>query len=55
MKVSAAELSLMDAAIDGSKAGQRGLSASLNPYQDDTPEHAEWERCRLQALGQSAA
>lgn len=49
------ELSLMDARIAGSEAGQRGLAASLNPYQDFTPEHGAWEEHRLQALAQSCA
>lgn len=49
------ELSLQDARIAGAEAGMRGTAASLNPYQDYTPEHDEWERARLQALSQSLA
>lgn len=49
------ELSLQDAGIAGAQAGQRGFGASLNPYQDDTPEYLEWDRCRLQALAQKLA
>lgn len=49
------ELSMQDAAIAGAEAGRRGNGASLNPYQDHTPEHRKWEDCRLQALGESLA
>lgn len=44
------ELSIQDAFQEGQRAGMLALSPSLNPYQDDTPEHAEWERARLAAL-----
>lgn len=53
--ISAEQLSLMDARIAGAECGQRGSPASWNPYQDFTPEHHEWERCRLQALSQTLA
>lgn len=49
------ELSLQDARIAGAEAGLRGTAAALNPYQDDQPEHREWESTRLQALGQALA
>lgn len=49
------ELSMQQAGIEGAEAGMRGTAASLNPYQDHTPEHREWDRCRLAALGQALA
>lgn len=52
MNPTAAELSLQDALLEGQRAGARGLPASLNPNQDNTPEHAEWERGRMAAIGQ---
>lgn len=45
------ELSLQQAAMEGQKAGQAGYGASMNPYQDDTPEHREWERMRMNTIG----
>lgn len=53
--ISPEELSLQDAAIEGARAGQMGFGASLNPYQDNTPEHASWEDARMQALAQRCA
>lgn len=49
------ELSLMQAAVEGQRAGVMGHGASMNPYQDDTPEHREWERVRLNTIGQRLA
>jgi len=43
-------LSLQDARFAGSQAGYRGNGASLNPYQDWTPEHAAWENARTAAI-----
>lgn len=43
------ELSLLDAAIAGQKAGVMGLGAGLNPYQAGTAEHREWEKKRRSA------
>lgn len=43
---SAELLSIQDAFAEGGRAGARGLSASLNPYQDQAPEHDAWERGR---------
>ena len=45
------ELSLIEAFSDGCRAGNRGSSPSLNPYDHGTREHAEWERGRFQTLG----
>lgn len=44
-------LSLQEAFLEGQRAGARGNGASLNPFQDDTPEHGEWNRGRLSAIG----
>ena len=43
-------LSLMDAALEGKKAGMWGFGAAMNPYQDDTDEHKAWEHARMYAL-----
>lgn len=53
--ISPEELSIQDAFVEGSRAGSMGLSASLNPYQDRTPEHDAWERGRFGALTVRAA
>lgn len=53
--ISKEELSLMDAFQEGARAGNLCLSPSLNPYQDNTPEHAEWERGRAGAVAVKAA
>ena len=45
-------LSLQDAFNAGQKSGLLGHGSSMNPYQDHTPEHAEWERARFATLGQ---
>lgn len=45
------DLSLIDAAAEGCKAGKMGLGPSLNPYQDNTPEHDIWERSRITVVG----
>lgn len=45
-------LSLQDAFLAGQKSGHLGHGASMNPYQHGVPEHAEWERGRMGALGQ---
>lgn len=45
------ELSLQDAFIEGQRAGVAFRSASLNPFQHDTREHAEWERGRSCVIG----
>lgn len=44
-------LSLQDAFAEGVRAGGFGHGASMNPYQDNTPEHHEWNRGRLSAIG----
>lgn len=53
--ISPEELSIQDAFAEGSRAGNMSLSASLNPYQDQTPEHEAWERGRFGALTVRAA
>lgn len=49
------ELSMQDAFMEGMRAGGNSLSPSLNPYQDNTPEHREWERGRQGAAAVAAA
>lgn len=44
-------LSMQDAFCEGQRAGQVGISASLNPYQLGVPEYAEWERARSAVIG----
>jgi hypothetical protein len=39
-----ANASLVDAFIDGQHVAKLGLSFSLNPFQDGTPEHDAWAR-----------
>jgi hypothetical protein len=51
--ISTEEMSMQDAFREGTKAGGQGFGASMNPYQDATPEHAEWNRGRLSAIGQA--
>lgn len=50
-----AELSLEQALTEGMHAGLTNRAASLNPYQSETPEHAEWERGRMAATSQRVA
>ena len=38
------ELALQDAHAEGARAGAQGLSHTLNPFQDETPEHEAWLR-----------
>lgn len=45
------ELSLQQAQSEGQRAGEMSLPPSLNPYQDNQPEHAVWERARLNVIG----
>lgn len=47
---SADQLSREEAYWEGSRAGRAAFGASLNPYQDRTPEHDEWERGRANAV-----
>ena len=54
-KLSPDELSLEQALTEGMHAGLMNRAASLNPYQSDTPEYAEWERGRAAATSQRAA
>lgn len=53
--ISPEELSLQDAFMAGQREGLRGVSEGLNPYQDGTPEHAEWSRGRNAAEGMKLA
>lgn len=55
MKPTPEELSLQDAFYEGMRVGRMLFGASLNPFQDNTPEHAEWERGRFGAVGQRMA
>lgn len=55
MKPTADELSLEQALTEGMHAGLTGRAASENPYQSDTPEHREWEKCRAMATHCSLA
>ncbi len=48
-KVEAA--SMQDAFIEGQRAGRLGLASSLNPWQHNTREYAEWERGRSGVIG----
>ena len=43
---------LADAFSEGARAGLMGFGASLNPWQSNTREHAEWERGRMSTLAQ---
>lgn len=45
------QLSLQEAFAEGARAAGFGHRASMNRYQDTVPEHAQWERGRLSALG----
>lgn len=49
--ISIEELSLMDARVEGQRAGHLGLSASLNPYDPSYPEHKAWEEARSCVIG----
>jgi hypothetical protein len=55
MKEQAMEASLVDAFLDGQNVGKLGLSPSLNPFQDGTPEYDAWERGRSGAACVRAA
>jgi len=45
------QLSLQEAFSAGQRAAGFSHGASMNPYQDFTHEHAEWERGRIGASG----
>lgn len=49
-KPDADAMSLQDAALQGQRAGEMGFGGSMNPFQDFAPEHAVWERARLNAV-----
>ena len=49
------QTSLVDAFLDGQNVGKLGLSCSLNPFQDGTPEHDAWHRGWTAAATQRAA
>lgn len=44
------ELSVLDAAAQGQKAGEYGHGASMNPYQSETPENTVWENNRAMTI-----
>ena len=48
-------LSIQDAWAEGQRAGGMSLGASMNPYQDSTPEHDAWERGRFAVVSQRCA
>ncbi len=48
-KPTADELSLEQSMAEGMRAGLNGRAACENPYQSETPEHKEWEKCRAMA------
>ena len=50
MKDDMEKASLMDALQQGMNVGRMLFGPSLNPYQDGTPEHAEWERGRFAGM-----
>lgn len=45
------QAALQDAFLQGQRAGNLGLSSSLNPFDSKSPEHAEWERARSTVIG----
>lgn len=45
------ELSIIQATTEGREAGNFGHGASMNRYQDGTPEHAAWENARTGVIG----
>lgn len=49
--MNADQAALMQAQTEGQQAGEFGFGASLNPYQDDTEQHAVWENARTAAIG----
>jgi hypothetical protein len=49
------ELSIQDAYSEGARVGALGLAFSLNPFQDNTPEHESWARGWTAASSQRAA
>lgn len=49
--ISAEELSLQDAFMEGQRAGQIGTAAGCNPFVEPTlPQYREWERGRSSAV-----
>jgi ribosome modulation factor len=53
--ISPEELSIQDAYSEGARVGALGLPHSLNPFQDNTPEHESWTRGWTAASSQRAA
>jgi len=50
------ELSLQQAFMEGQLAGVKGRGHEMNPYSDpNCPEHHEWNRGRLGAMGHALA
>lgn len=50
MRLTAAELSVMDAAEQGQKAGEYGHGAGMNPFDAGSPEHLVWENNRATVI-----
>lgn len=48
--MTADEMALLDAYAEGQRLGKLGSSVEMNPYAPDTPERAECERGRMNAL-----
>lgn len=49
------ELSMQDAAIEGSRAGQKGRGREMCPYDHQRPEYKAWDDARLQVIATSLA
>lgn len=44
---------LQDAYIEGVRSGKLGHGAGMSPYPLGSPEYAEWNRARLNTIGQA--
>ena len=55
MNQTAEAASCLDAWYEGQQVGKLGLSPSLNPFQDGTPQAEAWERGRAGAAAVIAA
>lgn len=45
------ELSIIQATAEGRTAGEYGHGASMNPYQEGSPEFSSWENARTATIG----
>jgi hypothetical protein len=52
--MSAEEHTLLDAYVQGRRAGRDFCSPEMNPHPAGSAKHASWERGRVSALGQIA-